>query len=414
MTEIGIIGAGISGLTLALTLQQRGVECTIYAERSAGQLRNGHLPNTVVRYGATIPRERALAVNHWQDVELGAERIYFSATGTSISFSGPLPAGGSAVDFRIYLPQLLDDFQQRGGTVTSAPTSPDEVVKLARRHPLVVVATGRAPTAPALPRDPNRSIHTTPQRLLCAGLWHGVDEADPPGITFTLAPGAGEILQFPMLSQHGHVSAVLIEAVPGGPLAPVADRRRVADRPAFERLVLHLVRQYAPALAERVAGPAFHVTGPRDLFHGAVTPTVNRTWREVAPGRFLLALGDAWVVNDPITGQGANLGSGCAAVLADLISDHNTYDERFCREADRRMWSLAEPVCQFTNAMLEPPPPHVLDILAAASEHQAVADAFTTNFADPTSMWAALGTESGATSFITAALAQGAPAGRQR
>jgi hypothetical protein len=87
---------------------------------------------------------------------------------------------------------------------------------------------------------------------------------------------------------------------------------------------------------------------------------------------------------------------------------------RFCREADRRMWSLAEPVCQFTNAMLEPPPPHVLDILAAASEHQAVADAFTTNFADPTSMWAALGTESGATSFITAALAQGAPAGRQR
>ncbi len=68
------------------------------------------------------------------------------------------------------------------------------------------------------------------------------------------------------------------------------------------------------------------------------------------------------------------------------------------------MWELPEPVCRFTTAMLEPPPPHVLDILSAATEHQAIADAFTANFGDPPAMWSALASESGAASFISSAL----------
>jgi 2-polyprenyl-6-methoxyphenol hydroxylase-like FAD-dependent oxidoreductase len=403
MSDIGIVGTGISGLTLALMLQQHGVDCTVYAERTADELRGGRLPNTVVRYGATIPRERGLGVNHWDGVELGPERIYFSATGTPISFSGPLPDGGSAVDFRVYLPRLLEDFEGRGGSVVVAPWSRQAAADLAERHRLIVVATGREAATAGLGRDPDRSVHTAPRRLLCAGLWHGIDELGPPGVSYTLAPGVGEVFQFPMFTADGQISAVLIEAVPGGPLAPLADDRLAADRRAFEALALRLVRDHAPALAERVTGSAFRLTGPLDLFQGAVTPTVRQTWRALSPGRFAIAVGDAWIVNDPITGQGANLGSACAAVLADLIVTHAHYDERFCREADRRMWTVAEPVCLFSNAMLEPPPPHVLELLAAATEHQVVADAFTTSFGNPPAMWAALASESGAASFVDAA-----------
>jgi 2-polyprenyl-6-methoxyphenol hydroxylase-like FAD-dependent oxidoreductase len=400
MTSIGIIGTGISGLTLALTLQQHGIECVMYADRTSGEIRDGRLPNTVVRYGGTIPRERALGVNHWDGTDLVIERAYISALGTPISFYGPMPNGGSAVDFRVFLPRLLEDFENRGGSVVHGRTTPELARQLVERHDLVVVASGRDTAESLFPRDPARSTHSTPQRMLCAGFWHGIDELEPRGITFALAPGAGEIFQVPALARDGQVSGLLFEAVPGGPLAPIAEASYDADPGAFEALALRLVHDYAPRISERISEADFHLTGPLDVLQGSITPTVRQAWRELAPGRFAIALGDAWIVNDPITGQGANLGSACAAELAALIVEHHNYDEMFCRKAERRLWALAEPVCQFTNAFMEPPPPHVQGVLAAATEDQGVADAFVTNFGDAGAMCEALATEEGAAAFL--------------
>jgi 2-polyprenyl-6-methoxyphenol hydroxylase-like FAD-dependent oxidoreductase len=409
VSTIGIVGTGISGVTLALILQQRGVDAVVYTERTGDELRGGRLPNSVVRYGGTIPRERSLGVNHWDGVELGSERIYFSAVGAPISFSGPMPNGGSCVDFRIYLPQLIEDFEERGGSVVVGPVRHDDLVRLAEIHDLVVVASGRDASAAMFPRDADRSIHSVPQRLVCAGFWHGVDQVDPPGVTYSLAPGAGEMFHAPFLSRDGVVSAVLVEALPGGPLAPLVETRYEDDPQAFESLVLRLLRDHAPNVFERVTVPAFHLTGPLDLFQGALTPTVRRSSCELITGTFAVAVGDAWIVNDPITGQGANLGSACAAELASVIVEHQTYDAQFCQEVDRRMWAIADPVCRFTNAFLEPPPPHVLQILLAATESQRVADAFTTNFGNAAAMCDAIATEDGAARFLQSAESGASP-----
>jgi flavin-dependent dehydrogenase len=129
MPSIGIVGTGISGLTFALTLQQRGVDVAVYSDRTADELGAGRLPNTVVRYGDTIPRERALGVDHWSDIDRWVERIYLSVPGTPIDFSGPLPERGSAVDFRVYLPRLLEDFENRGGAVVIGPVSASGVAR---------------------------------------------------------------------------------------------------------------------------------------------------------------------------------------------------------------------------------------------------------------------------------------------
>jgi hypothetical protein len=403
MASIGIVGTGISGLTLALTLQRQGVPCVVYAGRTADELREGRLPNSVVRYGDTIPRERALGVNHWDSAELGIQRAYLSAVGTPISFSGPMPNGGSAVDFRIYLPRLLEDFELRGGSVVVGPTTPQMAAQLAEHHDLVVVATGRDTAEALFPRDPERSIHTEPQRLLCAGYWHGIEELEPRGLTFALVPGAGEIFQVPAFTRGGQVSGLLIEAVPGGPLAPITEASYDDDPQAFEALALRLLHDHAPGIFERVNEADFHLTDRLDLLQGAITPTVRQSWRELAAGRFAVALGDAWIVNDPVTGQGANLGSACAAELAALIVEHHTYDEMFCQKVDRRLWALAEPVCQFTNAFLQPPAPHVLGLLAVASEDQDAADAFVANFADAAAMCRAMANEAGASAFLHAA-----------
>ncbi|MFI7227822.1 NAD(P)-binding protein [Nonomuraea angiospora] len=44
MAGIGIVGAGISGLTLALRLQQLGVEATLYSEQDPAPCARGGCP----------------------------------------------------------------------------------------------------------------------------------------------------------------------------------------------------------------------------------------------------------------------------------------------------------------------------------------------------------------------------------
>ena len=120
MASIGIVGSGISALTLALSLQRSGVDSVVYAERAAAEWERARLPNTVARYGPTMVRERLLGIDHWEGVETGIERFELSITGTAIAFSAPVPHGGSAVDFRLYLPRLLEDFAAGGGEIVVA------------------------------------------------------------------------------------------------------------------------------------------------------------------------------------------------------------------------------------------------------------------------------------------------------
>ncbi|HEX3779849.1 MAG TPA: hypothetical protein VHX38_09270 [Pseudonocardiaceae bacterium] len=46
-------------------------------------------------------------------------------------------------------------------------------------------------------------------------------------------------------------------------------------------------------------------------------------------------------------------------------------------------WDYAQHVTNWTNALLGPPPPHVLEILGAASMSQPVANRFVNGFNDP-------------------------------
>jgi 2-polyprenyl-6-methoxyphenol hydroxylase-like FAD-dependent oxidoreductase len=147
---------------------------------------------------------------------------------------------------------------------------------------------------------------------------------------------------------------------------------------------------------ERLFGPA----RPIDILQGAITPAVRRTWAPVGAGRYAVALGDAWVLNDPIAGQGANLGSRCAFVLADAILTASGFDELFCRRVEALMWEAARPVTEWSNAFLEPPSTHGLELLAAAAADQRVADEFIDRFDDPPAMWAILSSPEGTAEFL--------------
>lgn len=387
---VAVVGTGISGLTLALRLQQLGVDVTLYTERSAEDHRKGTLPNAVTRFEHTLARERALGVDHFSFEGYQVTCMHLSArTDPPVAFRGDSMHPIQAVDFRVLLPRFLEDFEARGGhvVVTGRAASVGDVSAWSERHEVVVVAVGRRSLAELFPRDPARSPYDRPQRLVCVGLYTGIALPEPLGVSYNISPGCGEIIQLPIWTRAGVVSSLLCEAVPGGPLEPLT-RLSSEDPRGFTRTVEGLLADHAPRIAERIDTLA--LLGPDDLLQGALTPVVRQPWAVLPTGRIALAIGDAWITNDPITGQGANLGSHCAWVTADAIVAGGPYDETFARRLGAEMWKFAGPVTEWTNASLQPPPEHVLAFLAAATHNQKLADLFFTLFNDPVRLWAIL------------------------
>nr|BFE81764.1 hypothetical protein GCM10020093_043650 [Planobispora longispora] len=91
------------------------------------------------------------------------------------------------------------------------------------------------------------------------------------------------------------------------------------------------------------------------------------------------------VLNDPITGQGANNAAKCATAYLDAILEHGArpFDAAWMERAFERYWRDARHVTAWTNALLAPPPPHVLEILQAAGRSPEVASRFVNGFDDP-------------------------------
>ncbi|MFI8521926.1 styrene monooxygenase/indole monooxygenase family protein [Streptomyces sp. NPDC085481] len=400
MTRIGIIGSGISGLQLALRLQQLDIPVTLYSAHTAEELAAARPRNFPARFAPTQAREERLGVHAWKsdDARVHSWQITLHGEGGQLEFAAALTPPSSVVDFRLYLPHLFGEFTRRGGDAVVGPVGLDEA---ARRHDLVVVANGDRSMRDVFPADAARSPYTGPQRILASGFYHGIHEDVPHSLDIHFLPGIGEILRIPFLSRLGPAHVLAFEAVPGGPLEAPAHLDADADPAGFLREVLRLLAEHAPSLRERVDTDRFGLIAPGELAQGGVTPVVRRGWAALADGTCALAIGDAWITNDPLTAQGANLGSHTAFALADLIAAADgPLDATFCQDASDRLWDHARHVVDWSNAFLAPPPPHVQGLFGRAAADKRIADAFVSRFHDPVAMWAVLSDPGGAEAFV--------------
>jgi hypothetical protein len=361
--------------------------------------------NTVAHHATTIEREQALGVDHWDLVEYGYFCHHHYLGGPQpLSYPGAFRAPSRAIDYRLYLPRLLADFSERGGDFRAGqPVGPDEIVRLSERHDLVVVATGAGGVSAMFPVIPGKSPYARPQRRLCAGLYHGIAATQPKGVTMSITPPHGELLEIPTFSASGHVTALLFENVPGGDTEVLADAKYRQDPAAFERLVLEKLRVHHPEVFERVEVARFKLTGPDDLLQGAVTPVLRKDYTVLPNEAIAIALGDAHSVVDPVVGQGANSASYSAWELGTLIAEDPSFDERFAQKAAARRANRVRAISDWTNLMIAlPPAPHLLQLLAAMSESPAIADEFTDNFNQPERQWDILATPARTAAFLAA------------
>ena len=276
----------------------------------------------------------------------------------------------------------------------------DDLARLSGKYDLVVAATGRGALGALFPRIAERSPFSAPQRLCVGGLFRGVALEPRPALGVTIVRGHGEILSFPVFSFEPGLTGIAFESITGGAFEAVARLRYADDPRRFETTVVDLLQTYAPAIHARIDPDTFALSRPLDLCHAAITPTARAGYIRLDNGRCVVALGDAYVVNDPIIGQGANTAVHAAWILGAAICEADTYDEAFCREVARRVWAFTGPITAGTNARLGPPQPHLLQVLQAAARDQVVADGYAWGFNHPDRFWSAMASAEGAAAFL--------------
>ncbi|MFJ8477245.1 styrene monooxygenase/indole monooxygenase family protein [Kitasatospora sp. NPDC094011] len=390
MRRIAVVGAGQAGLQLALGLVADGYEVTLVAERTPERVRGGRVLSTQAMFGPALRIEAAAGLDLWAGDAPAVDSVEATLVAPpatrALEFTMTLDEPAQSVDQRIKLARWLELLAERGGRVEYRSLDRAGLHELARRHQLTVVAAGRGDLAGIFERDPARSPFDRPQRALSCLYAHGVGAPDPaagPRARMHALPGLGELYLQPALTLSGPCDILLWEALPGGPLDVFGDGPAVGAQ--LDR-IRALLAEYLPWEAElwRDAEP----TDPGAGLSGAVTPTVRRPVAELGSGVdavHVLGLGDAVVVNDPITGQGANGAARAAEAYRRAIREHGDAPftaDWMCRTAERFWQQHARHTVEFTAAMLTMPD-HLQGVFAAAAEHPAVARRLANTYAEP-------------------------------
>ena len=386
--HIGIVGAGIAGLHLALYLQKHGVDATLITDRAPEDYRNIRLLNTVAHHHVTIAREDYLGVNHWKDPK---DHYYYHDHAFNfpepIKFRGYFSKASRAVDYRIYLPALMEDFQRRGGKIEYRRIEESDIGPLVARFDLLVVAAGKGPLGQLFAYRPEQTPYSQPQRRLCVGLYTGVRQPDPMNVTLSVSPGHGEMIVIPTITFGGVANALLMENVPGGDMEELATISYDKDRQHFLRVLLDKLEKHHPTTYDRIDTARFDLAQPTDLLQGGIVPTVRHTVVEFEGGKCALALGDVHSVVDPMMGQGANVASYAAFVVGEEIVNSDVLDARFCEKVDLKRQDRVLAASRWTNLMLQPPSEALGMLIGAMSQNRALADEFTENFNYPDYQW---------------------------
>lgn len=395
MRKILVVGAGQSGLQLALGLQKHGYEITLMSNRTADEIRSGRVLSTQCMFHTALQHERDLGLAFWEDRAPKIEGLGVSVAdpgsyepgpaGRAIDWLGTLHDGfAQSVDQRLKMAGWIETFVQRGGQLVIHGAAVSDLDYFSRTYDLILITAGKGELVSMFGRDASRSPYAEPRRALAVAYVHGMEprpeHPDTEGVRCNLVPGVGELFVMPTLTVSGRADILFWEGIPGGPLDVFEG---VKDPGEHLALTLELMKKYTPW--EYARATKAELTDANGTLSGRYAPTVRKPVGRLPGGGAVLGVADVVVTNDPITGQGANSAAKCAAVYLDSILEHGDkpFDEDWMEATFDRYWDTAQHVVKWTNTMLKPPPEHVLNLIGAAGQLQPVADRIACGFNDP-------------------------------
>ncbi|ASU79260.1 oxygenase [Actinopolyspora erythraea] len=388
MRKILIVGAGQAGLQIGLCLLEHGYDVTVMSARTPEEIRGGRVMSTQAMFHTALQHERDYKLNLWEGRAPRIQGLGVSIAAEdgarALDWVGMLDDYGQSVDQRMKMAGWLELFEDNGGKVIFHGVTTSDLDSLTRHYELVLVAAGKGELVQLFGRDPDRSPYNTPQRVLSVSYVHGAERRpehpDMDAVRFNVVPGVGELFVIPGLTLSGPCEIPFFEGIPGGPLDCWSDRPAPDDH---WRRMLELMRQYVPWEYERFKHA--ELTDSQATLSGGYAPVVRHPVGQLPSGGTVLGMADVVVANDPITGQGSNNASRCAASYLDSILERGDepFDSDWMRRTFERYWSIAEPVTTWTNAMLQPPLPHMLDIFSRAADNASIRKRFVNGFDNP-------------------------------
>ena len=383
--SITIVGAGQSGLQLGVGLLDAEYTVRIVSNRTPEEIASGRVSSSQCMFGQALSHEAQLGLDLWREAP-AVEGIGFTiapaeAPGVkAIDWAHRLDRPAQSIDQRVKFPAFMEAFVQRGGELVFEDAGVEELERYTQESELVLVAAGKGEIARLFERDGERSAYDSPQRALALTYVHGMRPRDEySAVSFNLIPGVGEYFTFPALTLSGPCDIMVFEGLPGGPMDSwqgLTPEQHLAHS-------LEILKAYLPWEAERSAD--VRLTDDLGVLQGRFAPTIRRPVATLPSGRTVLGMADVVVLNDPITGQGSNNASKCAASYLDSILAHRDlpYTPEFQQAAFERYWDYAQFVAGWTNALLAPPPEYVLNLLGAAGDFPEIAGRFVNGFDFP-------------------------------
>jgi flavin reductase (DIM6/NTAB) family NADH-FMN oxidoreductase RutF/2-polyprenyl-6-methoxyphenol hydroxylase-like FAD-dependent oxidoreductase len=384
--RIAIVGGGQSGAQLALGLRRSGYEVTLVSNRTPDELREGRVLSSQCMFAGALEAERVLGLDHWQDEAPPVEGISFTVPdgsgGRAIEWAAQLDAPARSVDQRLKVAAWLEELVRDGGRLVIEEAEAGDLRRYARDNELVVVATGKGDIARLFAHDPEKSPYDRPMRALALTYVTGMEpRPDFSAVCFNLIPEVGEYFVFPALTAAGPCEIMVFEGIPDGPMDCWEDVRTPEEHLARS---LEILERFLPWEAARCRD--VELTDPNGILTGRFPPAVRHPVAELDRDVHLLGMADTVVLNDPITGQGSNNASKCAELYLEAILEREDapYTPEWMQQTFDRYWlGYAQWVTQWTNSLLAPPKPHVLELLGAAQEVPALAQTIANGFDDP-------------------------------
>lgn len=386
MRKIAIVGAGQAGLQLGLGLLEKGYQVSMYTNRTAEQVQNGKVMSSQCMFHNALQTERDLALDYWEEQCPAVEGISVTIANPEqkskvLSWSARLHRYAQSVDQRVKMPVWMQEFERRGGKLVIQDVGLAELEQLSEQYEMVLLAAGKGEIVNQFSRDESRSPFSSPQRALALTYVKGMTAMSPYSrVAFNIIPGVGEYFCFPALTVNGPCEIMVFEGIPNGPMDCWQDVKTPEQHLAKS---LEILETFVPWEADRCRN--VELTDDGGCLAGRFTPMVRKPVMTLANGKKVFGMADALVVNDPITGQGSNNAAKCSKVYFEAILSrgNQAFDEQWMNDTFEKYWSYAGAVVEWTNSMLRPPEPQMLEAIGAAAGNQQIASKIVNNFDDP-------------------------------
>jgi hypothetical protein len=401
MKHIAIVGAGQSGLLLAIGLLQHGIHVSLYSQETPEEIINGRIRSSQAIFNSALEIERQHELNFWDKLAPNNNTLSFylknpASPTQDISWIGELNKPFQSVDQRLKIFSWLKEFTRLGGKLHIQEVNSPLLNQISNKHDLTIVASGKGALRTCFKIDQEKNTFKEPQRHLTLLYAKGMEPSPTQGVKINIIPGVGEYFTLPGLTYNGTCEMMLFEGLSDSEFTQLQAHSNPDDLITAAKQAL---KKYVPHEYERCHNIC--LTDDKAFLSGNITPTIRKPITQLDNGKYALGMGDCIVLNDPISGQGANAAIRCADIyLKSILNNQDCFDKDWMQTTFDKYWEFAQWPVMWSNMLLQEPKPYILNLLKQAQYSQKLANAIANGFDSIDQFAPALSNENNTIEFI--------------